>query len=187
MIHRTAVRRAMLAAALVLAATPAVALAQIEKGDTQITLQGSLSSQMGGTTSSTSGNILGQYGYYLTRNIALRGIAMVSVTRSGGQSNEFFETEASTSTSTIYGGGVEVNLAGQGAKFAPYVAFDMLSSTDSEGTSLLGPSAGVRMFVSRNTAFTVATQYQTTSENTSVGSLQTSFGMSYFFGGKDRR
>ena len=71
----------------------------------------------------------------------------------------------------------------------PYLAFDALtmsSATGEQGSVILGPSVGARAFVSRNTAFNVAMEYQTTSDNTSTGTLQTSFGFSFFFGG-DRR
>lgn len=169
-------------AAVTFALLPTLASAQIEKGDSQISLNGSLSTTVGSLTgeSFTSGNIGGQYGYYFTRQLALRGVAFITASKGSGGSTEF---------NGVYGGGVEFNLTGANQTFVPYLAFDALtmsSASGDQGSVLLGPSVGARAFVSRNTAFNVALEYQTTSDNTSTGTLQTSFGFSFFFGG-DRR
>jgi hypothetical protein len=175
---------------LIAAASPRIAAAQIEKGDSQISLQGSLSTTVGGSASNTSGSIGGQYGYYFTRQLALRGTAYINASSSsaGGGFDEF--GDSGTEFSAIYGGGIELNLGTSGQKFVPYLAFDALTSssaTAGQSSVLLAPAFGARAFVSRNTAFNVALQYQTTSEATDVGTLQTSFGFSFFFGGDKRR
>ena len=162
---------------------PTVASAQIEKGDSQISLQGSLSTNIGDTggSSYTSGNVGGSYGYYFTRQLALRGVAYITAAKASG---------GSTDITGIYGGGIELNLTGANQPFVPYIAFDALTSSSASGTQgsvMLGPTVGARAFVSRNTAFNVAMQYQTYSDNTQVGTLQTSFGFSVFFGGDRRR
>jgi hypothetical protein len=178
-------RLATACAALALVAVPHIASAQIEKGDSQVSLQGSLSTNVGGAdgSSSTSGNVGGTYGYYFTRQLALRGVAFITASKSAGGGS-------GADISGVYGGGIELNLTGANQAFVPYIAFDALtssSSSGSQGSVLLGPSVGARAFVSRNTAFNVALQYQTFSDNTNVGTLQTSFGFSVFFGGDRRR
>ena len=165
---------------LLLSAAPTIAHAQIERGDSQISLQGSLQTQISEQTdlSTTNGSFGGSYGYYLTRQLALRGVAFLAVSKSN--------------VTGAYGGGIELNLTGADQKFVPYLAFDALalanSSAGQNSSSVqLGPSVGVRTFVSRNTAFNVAMEYRTFSDNMNIGTLETSFGFSFFFGGDRRR
>lgn len=160
---------------------PQAVSAQIEKGDSQITLQGSISSQITPDASgSASGSLGGSYGYFFTRQLAFRGIAFLSV----GDG-----VDGGTQLSGVYGAGVELNLTGAGQKFVPYLAFDVSTMTgmgDGASATMLGPAVGARAFVSRSTAFDVSVRYDTESSNTSVGTLRTNFGFAVFFG-RNRR
>ena len=186
----------MLRIRFLILALPFVALsagessAQIEKGDSQISLQGSLSTSVGQPTGSqTSGSVGGTYGYFLTRQIAIRGTAYLNVSRTSAGGGED-GSGAANDISGLYGAGVELDLTGAGQKFVPYLAFEALtlsSAQAGQSSMILGPSVGARSFVSRSTAFDVALRYQTTSDNINVGTVQTTFGFSYFFGSDRRR
>lgn len=181
--------RLVATAALCLAAfAPRVTHAQIEPGDSQLTLQGSLSKSVTKVgDGSTSGSFGGSYGYFLTRQIAVRGTAFL--TASGGGTDEFGNAAGGTSFFGAYGGGLELNLGGAGQKFVPYLAFDVLTVSGQQqelNSVILGPAFGARAFISRSTAFDMSMRYETTSDDTSVGTLRTNFGFSVFFGSNRR-
>lgn len=158
------------------------ASAQIEKGDSQITLQGSITSQINPNGNGpATGSLGGVYGYFITRQIALRANAFLAVT--GGSQ------DSGSQVLGVYGAGMELNLGGAGQKFVPYLALDVSTMSGMEGTessTMIGPAAGARAFVTRNTAFDVSVRYETQTGNTDYGTIRTNFGFAVFFG-KQRR
>jgi hypothetical protein len=170
----------LLAAALTASARPA--LAQIEAGDKKISLDGSLTSQTVGGSSSTSGQIDGTIGYYLSRNIALR------VTASEFLSSGF--------NMTLLGGGAEYNFApatNPALPFmVPFVALDASTSLMSFSGASAGvptpptainfrPAAGIRWFLSRQTSFDASASYTIGNSDSGGGAFAINFGLSFYF------
>jgi hypothetical protein len=168
-----------LLAVLALALASSRAAAQIEAGDKAISVSGSISFSSTAGSSSTSGFAFGSLQYFMTRQLAVR--ANISEFISGG---------ASSLSLTTLGAGLEYDLQREQQTTVPYFAFDVATTTGggTGGSSmLLEPSAGIRFFVSRNTALNVAGLYQTSTSSSGSGTFVMQFGLSVFFGGDKRK
>jgi hypothetical protein len=180
-----------LAAIAIAALIARPAHAQIESGDRAISVFGSLSFSggSGGQGSTTSGSLFGSVQYFISRQFALRVNVSEFITTSTSSDPFSGQQTNNTLTSTEVGGGLEYDFQFAENRTVPYLAFDVATSASGSGpsTALLSPSAGIRFFMNRNTAFNVAGVYQ---ESTTAGAPATvllQFGLSVFFGGDKRK
>ena len=158
---------------------PARVGAQIEKGDKSFQLQGEYIQVVSPNSQDPSGTIVGQFGYYMTRNLGLKGTAGL-----------IFE---GSDVGYIVGAGGEWNFGAKGSTTVPYAKLDVLDfKVDMLNLLMLSPGGGVRFFLSRQTAFDVTASYNLAIASfqggkADGGAIQVLLGFSYFFGGGDRR
>lgn len=143
--------------------------AQQVAGDTEIQLQGSLNLAISGD-GTDSGAIFGNYGRFLTDYLEVGGTVGAFFNADGdlgGIAGPFARYNLSTGTTVPYVGAAVVTSWGDFAG----------------GDILLTAEAGVRWFLQRNVAFTVAgtTQYDVDASELS-DFLQVQFGFSYLWG-----
>jgi hypothetical protein len=143
--------------------------AQQQAGDTELQLQGSLNLVLSGD-GTESGSILGNYGRFLNDTFEV-----------GGTVGAFFNADGDLSG--IAGPFVRYNFST--GTTLPYVGSALVGSWGdfSSGDFLLTGEAGVRWFLQRNVAFTVAatTHYDIDASDHS-DFLQVQFGFSYLWG-----
>jgi hypothetical protein len=157
---------------------PRTLSAQIEAGDKKVSLDGAIQSQKIAGESSTSGQVNASLGYYLSRNIALRGT--------------IFEYLSKGLNMTSLGAGAEYSFApatNPALPFmVPFVALDASTTIFSitggvapSSSILLRPAGGVRWFLSRNSSFDVSASYTVGAEASGGGVFGINFGFSYYF------
>ena len=158
---------------------PSLAHAQQEKGDKEVQVFGNVSTTTGGDGGNMSnGSVGGFIGYFLTRQIQVKGGMIVDLSSAGG----------STTETGILSAGLVYNFATQGRKTFPYVGIDIMSignsTPNSQPTTAYRPSAGFKAFFTRNAAFDMnfgveqMTGQQAQSAGTTVDSR---FGLSFVF------
>lgn len=157
----------LLVVALALAALPA--LGQQEQGDSELQAQGTL---LIGTSGDTDdfGAVFGNYGYFLTDRTELGGTIAAFIDSEGdfiGAGGPFWRYNFSTGRTVPYVGASALTTFGDFA----------------EGDVLLTGEVGVRWFLQRNTAFTLAgtTNYDVDASEFS-DFIQVLFGFSYIWG-----
>lgn len=166
--------------AAAVAGAPTIGHAQIESGDKSVSVSGSIVQTPGsnGGSSSTSGNVFGGLNYFWTRQTAFRLNAGAIISTTNGTSTTF----------ATLGGGLEYDFSSEGQTRVPYLAFDVLSISGGDVSSIqLAPAVGARFFVSRSTAFDVAGVYRQSTDKGATGSYEARFGLSFFFGSDKRK
>jgi hypothetical protein len=157
------------------AVTPAIAAAQQEKGDREIQVFGNLSSTSSdGGGSSTTGMLGGGLGYFLTRQVQLRGGVILTMNSS----------EGSSSSSNILTYGMAYNFATEGRRTFPYLGIDgyTVTAEDTPASTALRPNGGLKTFLSRNAAFDVNVGLvRLGSEGASSTTVDSRFGLSFVF------
>ena len=170
--------RSAVAIALLAMALPAAAAAQIEAGDKRFSLQGNLSKSVS-PDGDVDGNLSGEYGVYLTRNFAVKGGA--GVTFSG------------STALYLAAVGTEYNLAAPGDTKIPFVSLEAGGLFGSGLTAfVVQPGVGAHFFLSRQTSFDLLGLYQWANASAggasaSSSSVEIRLGLSFFFGGGEKR
>ena len=166
-------------AALALAvALPARVSAQIEQGDKRFSLQGNISKSTA-AGSDLEGDINGELGWYVRRNVALKLGAGV-----------FF---SGSTTLELLSVGSEINWSDPGATKVPYVSMDVGSLFGSGITAfVIQPGVGAHFFLSRQTSFDVQAVYRYTTVSVggasgNDGTIAVNFGFSFYFGNGAKR
>jgi hypothetical protein len=175
-------RRMTPAFALVLIASLSVrGVAQQEKGDKEVQIFGNVSTTTasgGGGGSSSTGSVGGFIGYFLTRQLQLKGGMIVDLSSTSGQ----------TQATGVLSAGVVFNFATEGRKTFPYVGVDILSIGTSEPNSqpitAYRPAAGFKTFFTRNAAFdlNVGIEQMTGQQAQNAGTtVDSRFGLAFVF------
>ena len=159
---------------IVLSAVPA--LAQAEKGDKEVLLNGNVTSSFGGDSSaSTTGNVSGGLGYYFTQAVELFGSLNVGFTR---------DATAGTSTDAGLGVAFRYNFSMPGRQTVPYVGFEysMNSVKNPKDSSYAQPNGGFKYYLQRNMAFDVNVSYGHAMFSSAGGNIiRESFGFVFGF------
>jgi hypothetical protein len=130
------------------------ALAQAEKGDKEVLLNGDVTSSFGADASSatTTGNVTGGLGYYFTQEMELFGSVNLAMSR---------QATAGTSVDAGLGVSFRYNFATPGRKTVPYAGFEysLNSLRNPTDSSFVQPNGGLKYYVRRNVAFDVNVSY----------------------------
>ncbi len=157
---------------------PARAAAQIEQGDKRFSFDGTISKSTA-AGADVEGNVSGELGWYVRRNIALKG--GVGIFFSGSNTLELIAV------------GSEFNMAEAGDTKIPFVSLDV-GTLFGSGLSafVVQPGVGAHFFLSRQTSFDAQLLYRYTTVSVAGasgndGTIELNFGLSFFFGGGAKR
>ena len=145
--------RHLLLSSLLVLSFAASALAQAEKGDKEVLLNGDVTSSFGGDSSSFStGNVAAGLGYYFTQEMELFGSVNFAISRGA---------TAGTSVDSGLGMSFRYNFAKPGQKTVPYagVEYSLNSVKNPADSSFVQPNGGFKYYVRRNVAFDVNVSY----------------------------
>lgn len=125
---------------------PVLARAQAEAGDSEILLNGDVTTLTASGSSFTSGNLSLGYGYYFTPQIQLF---------SGTNIGIFGGSGLGTDVSSGANFALRYNFSTAGRKLVPYLAFEyfIFDVEESKESSFLRPNGGFKYFFTRNAAF----------------------------------
>lgn len=168
---------AAVSAVCVLAA-PRSAAAQIQQGDQSVQVQGQFIQVVNPKGEDPSGLLIGSYGYYFTQAIGAKVTAGV-----------FFAADLGY----LLGLGGEYNFGPSDWTIVPFAQLNLLDIKVSDVNFLMiSPGGGVRFFLTRKTSFDVSASYNHAlasfkGGSASGGAIQVLLGLSFYFGGGDKR
>jgi hypothetical protein len=151
------------------------ALAQAEKGDKEVLLNGDVTTSFGGNSStSATGNVTGGLGYYFTQHVELFGALNLGFAR---------QATAGTSVDAGLGVAVRYNFARPGRQTVPYLGFEysLNSMKNPKDSSYMRPNAGFKYYLQRNMAFDVNVSYGRALFSGGGNIIRESFGLVFGF------
>jgi hypothetical protein len=173
----SALWRPLVLSSLLIACSALPALAQAEKGDKEVLLNGDVTTAFGGdaTTSTTTGNVSGGLGYYFTQAVELFGALNVGFAR---------DAIAGTDVDAGVGLAFRYNFPRPGRQTVPYlgVEYSLNSVKNAKDSSYIQPNGGFKYYLQRNMAFDVNVSYGHALFTSASGNvISESFGLVFGF------